>query len=184
MLQWRLLYAPCPEPSSAVHHARHSWVVHLKATWQWASTVHSNLDNLEHSIPDCDIVYVMQHTTVLVVAKPFISTLCPQIAAVLTRDLNYHWTHYWCCRLPCSFWRAFRIHHSWPRWQLPYGRKLWRMNLAAELAKKNFGKWTLRQIWRKKLWQIGRVWGKNCSVNANMHHRSTRWRRGMHVLYK
>jgi len=30
------------------------------------------------------------------------------------------------------------------------GKKLWRMNLTAELAKKNFDEWNLLQIWQKK----------------------------------
>jgi len=31
------------------------------------------------------------------------------------------------------------------------GKKLWRMNLTAELAKKNFDEWTLLQIWQKNI---------------------------------
>jgi len=46
------------------------------------------------------------------------------------------------------------------------GKKLWRMNLTAELAKKNFGEWNLLQ--------------KNFT---SVHQQSTRWRRGMHVRY-
>jgi len=30
------------------------------------------------------------------------------------------------------------------------GKKLWLMNITAELVKRNFGEWTLLQIWQKK----------------------------------
>jgi len=65
-------------------------------------------------------------------------------------------------------------------------KKLWRMNLTAKLAKKNFDEWTLHaaDLAEKKLANWTEFAEKNCSANASVHQRSTRWRRGIHVQYK
>jgi len=57
--------------------------------------------------------------------------------------------------------------------------------LLQSWQKKNFDEWALLQIWRKKILANWTEFvEKNCSTNASVHQRSTRWRRGMHVHYK